>query len=205
MEQAKDRDGHVECVPIYEFKGLEIAMRDAIDAFRDPWQARLGIRYHDGISKEHWARIKALSRRLANGWGDEYDNLTPIADLLSHLQQEASKWLERPADWHPLPKNDEEREAALDRIRQAVFARMFELATRRLKDDQVGKWREAFDFVGRGSAAHRAALIDGIHHAAAPHMSAAMAEDAREFLANLYTILQEAIAEAGGQTRPIAA
>jgi energy-coupling factor transporter ATP-binding protein EcfA2 len=205
MERSKDRDGDIECVPIYEFKGLEIAMRDAIDAFRNPWRARLGIQYHDGVYKEHWTRIKALSRRLANGWGDEYDDLTPVADLLSLLQQEASKWLERPADWSSVPKDDEEREAALDRIRQAVFSRMFELVTRRLKDEQVANWRKAYDYIGSGSAARRASAIDGIHHNAAPHMSAAMTDDARLFLANLYAILQEAIAEAGGRIRPIAA
>jgi len=205
MARSMDRDGDIECVPIYELKGLEIAMRDAIDAFRNPWRARLGIQYHDGVYKEHWTRIKALSRRLANGWSDEYDDLTPIADFLSCLQQEASKWLDRPADWNPVPRNDDEREAALDRIRQEVFSRMFELVTRRLKDEQVTNWRQAYDYVGRGSATRRANLIDEIHHSAAPHMSAAMAEDARAFLANLYVILQDAIAVAGGQIRQIAA
>jgi hypothetical protein len=205
MERSKDKDADVECMPSYEFKGLEIAMRDAIDAFRNPWRARLGIQYHDGVFKEHWTRIKALSRRLANDWGDEYDDLTPVADLLALLQQEASKWLERPADWRSVPKSDDEREAALDRIRQAVFSRMFDLVTRRLKNDQVANWRRAYDFSGRGSAALRASVIDGIHHNAAPHMSAAMTEDARQFLASLYVILQEAIKEAGGHIRPIAA
>ncbi|MEO1019118.1 MAG: hypothetical protein AAFY56_15705, partial [Pseudomonadota bacterium] len=94
-----------DCTPMYEFKGLEIAMHDAIDAFRDPWRARLGLAYHDAISKEHWTRIKALSRRLANHWSDEYDNLTPVADLLARLQEEASKWLDRPADWTRQPGN----------------------------------------------------------------------------------------------------
>ena len=89
----------VACKPIYDFRGLEIAMRDAIDAFRSPWRARLGLSHHENVAKEHWTRIKALSRRLANNWGDEYGNLRPIADLLSSLQEEASKWLDRPAAW----------------------------------------------------------------------------------------------------------
>jgi len=205
MRDASTQKPTAECQPIYEFKGLEIAMRDAIGAFRNPWRARLGLDFHDGISKEHWTRIKALSRRLANGWSDEYDNLTPIADLLSCLQQEASNWLEQPADWSPMPISDEEREAALDKIRQAVFSRMFELTTRRLRDDQVANWRVAYDYSGKGSAARRANVIDEIHDSAAPHMSAAMTQDAREFLASLYVILREAIEEAGGRIRAVAA
>ena len=188
-----------DCSPIYELKGLEIAMHDAIDAFRDPWRARLGISYHDGISKEHWTRIKALSRRLASRWADEYDNLTPVADLLARLQEEASKWLDRPADWTRPPHTDEERELALDRIRRTVFARLYDLTKTRLTDDQVASWREAFDHSGPGSAMRRAHTIEKIHDVAAPRISAAMTSDARLFLSRLHEILREAIKDAGGQ------
>lgn len=188
-----------DCSPIYELKGLEIAMHDAIDAFRDPWRARLGISYHDGISKEHWTRIKALSRRLASRWADEYDNLTPVADLLARLQEEASKWLDRPADWTRPPHTDEERELALDRVRRTVFARLYDLTKTRLTDDQVASWREAFDHSGPGSAMRRAHTIETIHDVAAPRISAAMTADARLFLSRLHEILREAIKDAGGQ------
>lgn len=191
-----------DCSPIYELKGLEIAMHDAIDAFRDPWRARLGISYHDGISKEHWTRIKALSRRLASRWADEYDNLTPVADLLARLQEEASKWLDRPADWTGSPHTDEERELALDRIRRTVFARLYDLTKTRLTDDQVASWREAFDHSGQGSAMRRAHTIETIHEVAAPRISAAMTADARLFLNRLHEILREAIKDAGGQIAP---
>lgn len=188
-----------DCSPIYELKGLEIAMHDAIDAFRDPWRARLGISYHDGISKEHWTRIKALSRRFASRMADEYDNLTPVADLLARLQEEASKWLDRPAEWTRPPHTEEERELALDRIRRTVFARLYDLTKTRLTDDQVSSWREAFDHSGVGSAMRRAHTIETIHDVAAPRISAAMTADALVFLSRLHEILREAIKEAGGQ------
>ena len=35
----------------------------------------LGLELNPDAPKEHWTRIKALSRRLAEGWSDEYDNL----------------------------------------------------------------------------------------------------------------------------------
>lgn len=205
MQQASAPEEPVECAPQYEFKGLEIAMHDAIDAFRDPWRARLGLSYHDAIAKEHWTRVKALSRRLANGWADEYDTLTPVADLLARLQEEASKWLDRPAGWTRQPKGEEEREAALDQIRRVVFARLYELTKHRLRDEQVAEWRVAYDHSGTGSAMRRARTIDEIHRAAAPNISAAMSQDAREFLTKLYAILREAIEEAGGIIMPVAA
>ncbi len=192
-----------DCRPIYELKGLEIAMHDAIDAFRDPWRARLGISYHDGISKEHWTRIKALSRRLASRWADEYDNLTPVADLLARLQEEASKWLDRPSEWTRSPHDDGERELALDRIRRTVFARLYVLTKTRLTDDQVANWRAAFDHSGPGSTMRRAQTIESIHDVAAPRISAAMTADARLFLSRLHEILHEAIKEAGGQIASI--
>jgi len=205
MQRATEPEEPVECAPQYEFKGLEIAMHDAIDAFQNPWRARLGLTYHDAIAREHYTRVKALSRRLANGWADEYDTLTPVADLLSRLQEEASKWLDRPAGWRRQPKDDREREAALDKIRRAVFGRLFDLTKHRLKDDQVAAWRTAYDHSGTGSAMRRARTIDDIHRSAAPQISAAMSQDARDFLTSLYTILREAIEEAGGMILPIAA
>jgi hypothetical protein len=39
----------VEAAPIYELGGLELALRDAVDSFLRPWEARLGLAYRDGI------------------------------------------------------------------------------------------------------------------------------------------------------------
>ncbi|WP_274423943.1 hypothetical protein [Chelativorans sp. YIM 93263] len=205
MQRAIEPIERTDCSPMYEFKGLEIAVHDAIDAFRDPWVARLGLSYHDGIAKEHWTRIKALSRRLANRWADEYDTLTPVADLLARLQEEASKWLDRPAGWTRQPENDDEREIALDAIREAVFKELSRLTKSRLTDEQVANWRDAYDFSGPGSAGKRSRMIEEIHDHAAPRISAAMSPDARAFLDQLHDILRDAILEAGGQVLPVTA
>jgi hypothetical protein len=203
MIDAADRGDPVECGPIYEIKGLEVAMRDAIEGFRDPWRARLGLDYREGIPKEHWTRVKALTRRFANKWANEYGDLKPVADLIARLQEEVSRWLDNPSEWARSPKDDEEREAALGRIRQAVFARLSELVARRLSDEQVPKWRMAYDFWGTGSATMRANLIDNIHDYAAPQIRAAMTSDARNFLSSLHAILLTAINIGGGSLRAI--
>lgn len=202
MQRSTEAPETSECKPIYEFKGLEIAMHDAIDAFRDPWNARLGLSYHDGISKEHWTRVKALSHRLANALADGYDNLTPVADLLTRLQEEASKWLDRPTGWTQESCDDEKR-ASLNRIRQAVFAKLSELSKARLTDNRVSDWREAYDYRGSGSAKNRSGKIESIYDLAVPRFNAAMSSDARAFLDELHDILRGAIKEAGGQIKSI--
>ncbi|MDP3263591.1 MAG: hypothetical protein U1E06_09660 [Tabrizicola sp.] len=199
MQAAVDPSDETDCCPHYDIKGLEIAMHDAIDAFRDPWRDRLGLSQHPKLHKEHWTRIKALSRRFAGGREDEYGNLMPVAELRARLQEEASKWLDRPAAWSRPPKDERERETALSRIRRAVEARISMLTRSRLSDDQISNWQTAFDLRGEGSGLNRARKIETVYDYAAPRISAAMSADARQFLDRLYQILHEAIVEAGGK------
>src|ERR1051325_2422647 len=49
------------------------------------WRPMLGLEQRAGFTKEHWARIKALSRRLATRMADEYAWLRPVADLHNEL------------------------------------------------------------------------------------------------------------------------
>lgn len=187
--------------PVYSINGLEIAFRDAVEGFRDPWKGRLGIQYHDGISKEHWTRVKALSRRLANAWDIEYSTLRPVADLVAQLQENISRWLDSPAKWTRTPKGDDERHAALAPIRMAVFEALHDLAESRLAELHQPDWRSAFSFSGKGSSYRRAEEIERIYEEAAPVVSAAMSELAREFLQSLHELVRTAIENAGGQFR----
>ena len=106
--------------PIYAMDGLELALRDAVESFLRPWEARLGLIYRDGIRTERWTRLKALSRRFANAWGDEYDNLRPAGDLIGRLQEEISRWLDSPVGWTVGSADRDERMAALNRVRSGV-------------------------------------------------------------------------------------
>lgn len=183
--------------PTYGSEGLEIALRDAVEGFQQPWKARLGIRYHDGIAKEHWSRVKALARRFANAWSNEYDGLRPVADLVARLQENISKWLESPASWSG-ESTEEERNAALDPIRSRVYADLHKLADERIADLHQADWRGAFDHSGTGSGNRRAENIDRIYSEAAPLMSAGMSESARDFLNTLHGLVRSAIEESGG-------
>lgn len=191
--------------PRYTTAGLEIALRDAVEGFLAPWRGRLGIKYHDGIAKEHWTRVKALSRRFANDWGNEYDDLRPVADLVARLQEGISRWLDSPAGWSRDPKDQSEREAALALVRQQVFGALHDLAQERLSAEHRGDWQAAFEFAGRGSGQRRAEQIDHIYVEAAPEMSSAMSGSARGFLHHLHRIVREAVEAAKGEFEKIAA
>jgi hypothetical protein len=188
----------IEAAPIYELGGLELALRDAVDSFLRPWEARLGLAYRDGIRAEHHTRVRALSRRFANGWSDEYDNLRPASDLIGRLQEEISRWLDSPADWTRPPSDDEERTAALNPVRSAVFAALHELVGERLAERHRGDWQSAYTLSGRGSGLRRASEIRRIYEESAPPISSAMKPIAREFLTEVVKIVKLGVEKAGG-------
>ena len=198
LQSAAAPEKLVEAAPIYGTGGLELALRDAVESFLRPWEARLGLVYRDGIRTEHWTRLKALSRRFANAWGDEYDNLRPASDLIGRLQEEISRWLDSPAGWTRQPADEEERMAALNPVRSAVFNALHELVKERLADRHREDWLSAYTYSGPGSGSRRAGEIRRIYEDSAPPISSAMKPPARAFLADVVGIVRSAVEKSGG-------
>ena len=199
LQAASEPEKPAEAAPIYATGGLELALRDAVDSFLRPWEARLGLAYRDGIRTEHHTRVRALSRRFANAWGDEYDSLRPASDLIARLQEEISRWLDSPAGWTRQPADDDERTAALNPVRSAVFSALHELVKERLSDQHRDAWVTAYTYSGPGSAFRRAGEIRRIYEDSAPPISSAMKPSARAFLAEVIGIVKSAIEESGGR------
>ena len=189
-----------KAIPIYRMEGLEIALRDAVEGFQSPWKARLGCGYHEGYTKEHWSRLKALARRLAADVPkNEYDTLRPVADLIKQLQESISRWLDNPVNWNGNSDDKAARDVALNTIREAVSSELHDLAQKRLADTHVPDWSVAFQFSGIGSSYRRAEKIEHIYNEAAPEISSVMSNPAREFLNRLHELVRESVKEAGGQ------
>jgi hypothetical protein len=188
----------VEAAPIYAVGGLELALRDAVESFLRPWEARLGLAYRDGIAAEHYTRVKALSRRFANDWGDEYDNLRPASDLIGSLQEEISRWLDSPAGWTREPSDENERMAALDPIRNTVFTALHGLVKERLANNHRHDWLTAYTHSGRYSGHRRSVEIRRIYEESAPPISSAMKPMAREFLTEVVGIVKGGVEKSGG-------
>ena len=199
MRQAAEIPEPIDLAPIYNIARLELALRDATDGFKDPWKGRLGLSYHEGIRKEHWGRVKALCRRIANLWTNEYNGLRPVADLVRQLQTGISIWLDNPVGWTRQPEDEDERRAAINDIRQKVYARIHTLAEGRLIAVHRAGWRTAFAFSGRGSSYDRAREMARIYDDAAPSITSVMDDTAaQEFLDQVVQIIKEAVEEAGG-------
>ena len=118
MQQSAERPEPIVAAPTYNIARLELALRDAADGFKNPWRGRLGLSYYEGIRKEHWGRVKALCRRIASHWDNEYDGLRPVSDLIRQLQASISLWLDNPSGWTKQPETETERRDAINNIRQ---------------------------------------------------------------------------------------
>ena len=189
----------VQAAPRYSIGRLELHLRDAADGFKNPWFARLGLSYYEDVAKEHWARIKALCRRVANRWNnDEYGDLRPKADFVRQLQESISHWLNTPQGWTRAPRSDDERQEAIGGIRRQVFERIHELVADRLIVEHSDDWRRALRHSGTESSVRRAKEMRTIYDAAAPSIRSVMDPEEREFLDEVIRIVGDVITEASG-------
>jgi energy-coupling factor transporter ATP-binding protein EcfA2 len=198
-QDAIDEGLYVEARPIYDPAFLMYALQSATNDFRQRWDALLGLGKLDGVSKEHWTRIWALNRRMAEQIDIEYDSLRPVADLLARLNEGTTTFLSKPADWTKLPKNDEEEDAVIDAIKQSVDLELRKLSQFRIADEPLKRWQGAFKHSGRGSTFKRAEDIQMLYGVAAPELGTVMTEVAREFLNEVRQIVYTAIEENGGK------
>ena len=203
MQRSAEPSDPVDAAPIYNVVRLELALRDATDGFKSPWWGLLGLSYHEGVRKEHWARVKALCRRIANRWDNEYNDLRPVADLVRQLQVGISLWLDSPADWIGQP-SDEEARAVIDQIKQDVSRRIHELSERRLVEAHPTDWQVAYNFRGTGSSRERADRMARIYEAAAPSVSSVLAPETQAFLDEVVEAVKIATEEAGGSVHGVA-
>ena len=140
-------------VPEYNMAFLMMAIQEAAQEFRQQWQGILGTR--------SWQIIKALSRRYAENWGENFE-LRPTANLRTTLESAVSRFLEGPIGWIGDPTPNEKRDA-IERLKTAVTRRLPELARRRLREQPQPSWHEAWVPRGTGSTITRRIRIEGIY------------------------------------------
>jgi hypothetical protein len=189
--------------PSYDPSGLGFAVQRAADSFQRAWKFRLGFASSAEISKEHWTRVKALNRRIANELDVEYDSLRPVADFVGRITEEISNFLDHPVRWSRTPKDDTEAQEAIAPIRQAVFRELHSLAVARLVDQHLTDWRRGNDHKGKGSADRRAVDIRGIYELAAPVPGTVNSEPALDFMKAVRHIVRTAIEDQGGEMKTL--
>jgi hypothetical protein len=197
IERVLDKVAPTESRPVYDRLNLVLAIRRATENFYTNWRARLGLDVRPGTPKEHWTRIKALSRRLATpGWTDEYDSLRPVADLAQQLRTRIYVLILNPVKWEGHEPDDEEKQATFDRFADRVSRALLELASRRLRSERLMDWQDAYNRHGRGSTFERAQVIsEDIYARAAPIPDVAPSPDKNRFLNEVVAAVSTAAEE----------
>lgn len=185
--------------PIYDSAGLLFAVQAGTSKFQKLWEARLGFGVLEGVKKEHWARIKALNRRVALSLDrGEYQHLKPAAELLARLSEAITKFLNEPSDWHG-PPDEQERERAVAAVQRNVFAALSDYVAAQLLEEPLPQWMMAYEYRGGGSTHDRAHDIKAIYEEAAPVPGEVMNREAAEFLREVRKLVHKAIHDAGGE------
>lgn len=178
-----DRMAAAEAHPVYDRANLGLAVSAAAEKFHDDWFPRLGLDQKPGIIKEHWARIKALTRRLATGMADEYDSLKPVASLKSELRDQLYLFIQRPVRWYGGEPSDDDKQSIYDALADDITGRITRLATSRVRQERVPKWQEAHAQRGKHSTFVRAHIVGmDILEPAAPVPSSVASPTRNEFL-----------------------
>lgn len=177
--------------PEYSADNLVLAIREAAKDFRELWQGLLGLIAHHEHKPVHWQKVKAMSRRYAENWGDDYE-LQPTANLLASLSAAASRFLESPINWSGNPTPEEKRET-IDSLKTAVTKQLQILSRRRLRDDQRQHWYDAYVVRGKGSARLRQLEIENIYEIGVPVPDSRGDRQVNEFMNEVKNIVLQAI------------
>lgn len=202
IDDVIERPAPSESRPIYDRMNLVLAIKSAAEGYLDSWLPRLGLTHRTGLPKEHWTRVRALSRRLASGWSDEYDTLRPVADLRKELVDKMYLFFQTPMDWDGATPSDDQKQEAYDGLADIAAKRLLELATRRVWHERMPEWQLAFSEQGSGSSFRRARIIgERIVEPAAPIPDVTPSPDRNKFLHIVVAEVEESAKEAGAILR----
>lgn len=199
IDEVIQRPEPVGAQPVYDKMNLALAIEHAAKSFHESWRPRLGLESSAGGQKEHWTRVKALTRRLATGMADEYDSLKPVADLRKVLVERIFVFLQNPVSWKGRePDTEDEKQAVYDALADNVARRILDLAARRLRLERITEWQEAYVKHGAGSTFVRARIIGNeIYEPAAPIPNIVPSPDRNRFFREVVEELERAAEEVG--------
>ncbi len=179
--------------PRYNSDHLVLSIREAAEAFRLPWRARLGLAVYPQESEYAWQSIKAMTRRYAEGFDDGFP-LRPASNLLASLSTAVSRFLETTTSWDGNPTAEERREI-IDIIKEKASGRLRTLSARRLREQPQPQWHTAFSYRGGGSTRDRRNTVEAIYARWVPIPSGVGDVDAEEFLEDVKSNVLAAIDE----------
>jgi hypothetical protein len=189
-----------ETAPVYDEANLVLAMQRGMQEYHETWHARLGLPSRTTLPKEHWTRVKAMTRWISQLNQEGYDTLTPVADLEQVIRDRVYVFLENPVRWEPATQDPDIRALAVAAVCAEVNARLRGFSMRRLIEARFPEWSEAYGaHSGSGSTRRRARAVDDIYEIAAPVPGEMPDRYGNEFLREIRLLVREAIQAGGGQ------
>ena len=186
--------------PVYRLADLAAEVANSVGDFHRVWRSRLELEPGPERS-EHWARIKALSRRFAENIDNgEYQHLRPVANLRDILRRPIIAFVESPLQWEGPEISEQAKQDIFDRLIGNIAERLRQLSARRLWHQQIVQWRRAYDQRGTGSTRVRARIIgNDIFIVAAPVGDRDSFLSHEQFLQAVLDELTEAAIEVGAR------
>jgi hypothetical protein len=191
LESAAPTPRKIVAFPRYNTDLLVLKIREAAEAFRLPWRARLGLDLHPHETPYAWQSIKAMTRRYAEGFDDGYP-LRPTSNLVTSLSVAVSRFLETPTSWNGDPTEDQRRDI-IDHIKEAVSKSLIALSGRRLREQPQPQWLAAYEYRGAGSTRDRRNTVESIYARWVPIPTGVGDADAEEFLEDVKSKVVDAI------------
>lgn len=203
MQGTRELPPVVPARPVYDHLDLAFRVKNAAEKFKENWEARLGYRAKQGLTRAPWATVKALTRRLAEGWSDHWGELAPVSDLHGNLQTEIYVFVQNPLEWKgEVAPSDDEKQIVFQGFAKAINQRALDLVARRVRTDRLEEWKAAYNRSGRGSTFERASIIkDDIYEKAAPIPDGKPSPDRNKFLHEVIEIVQQAAEDLGIELR----
>ncbi len=177
--------------PVYDRTNLVLAVKQAAEDFHATWNARLGLQVKPGFLKAHWLRIKALARRMGEGWSDEYLDLKPIADMHKELQESIYRFIQNPVVWTGPVPSDDEKQVLFEALAMIISLRLLVVVAELMRDESIPDWLRAFHVSGKGATYTRARLISrDIYEKVAPLLD--RTPDRNKFMSDVIGVVRDA-------------
>ncbi len=180
-------------IPQYKQAFLLMAVQEAARDFRSRWQGILSITSNSDYKPQSWQTIKALTRRYAENWGEDFV-LRPTANLRTALEIAVSRFLENPINWTG-DTTPEQRRDAIERLKTAVTKQLPDLVRNRLRVQPQSSWHDAWVPRGTGSTSTRRIRIEGIFQRQVPIPDARGDKTVIEFVNEIENLVQTALDE----------
>ena len=154
---SKESMSPLACVPVYSFGELDELLEFASKDYVALWQVRLKGSHK---IREHWARIKALNRRVAERFDNcQYKHLMPEAECINLLLQRLDGWLSAPQGWTRAPQSDEERVDSIEEVKRRISNKLHDVVKDAVIERQTIEWDDAYGFSGFRSTFRRADML----------------------------------------------